>query len=102
VLVHGPGEVEKRAHHRQEDDSVLVPGAYPAPACGRLSRMRSLEAGLADLSREPGFPENRASLVLHGRAGFRVVGVYRRHGRLDGEWRNCVIVERLLGEAARD
>ena len=47
------------------------------------------------------FPENRASLALHERAGFRVVGVYRRHGRLAGEWRDCVIVERLLGEAAR-
>jgi L-amino acid N-acyltransferase YncA len=47
-------------------------------------------------------PENRASLILHQRAGFRVVGVYRRHGRLAGEWRDCVIVERLLGEAARD
>jgi phosphinothricin acetyltransferase len=48
------------------------------------------------------FPENQASLVLHERAGFRVVGVYRRHGRLDGQWRDCVIVERLLGDAARD
>ncbi|MGH7357395.1 MAG: arsinothricin resistance N-acetyltransferase ArsN1 family A [Candidatus Rokuibacteriota bacterium] len=48
------------------------------------------------------FPENRASLILHERAGFRVVGVYQRHGRLAGEWRDCVIVERLLGEAARD
>jgi arsenate reductase (thioredoxin) len=48
------------------------------------------------------FPENRASLVLHERAGFRVVGVYRRHGRLDGSWRDCVIVERLLGAATRD
>jgi thioredoxin type arsenate reductase len=47
------------------------------------------------------FPENGASLALHERAGFRVVGVYRRHGRLGGEWRDCVIVERLLGEAAR-
>ncbi len=46
------------------------------------------------------FPENGASLALHARAGFRVVGVYRRHGRLDGVWRDCVIVERLLGEAA--
>jgi L-amino acid N-acyltransferase YncA len=26
----------------------------------------------------------------------RVVGVYRRHGQLDGSWRDCVIVERLL------
>jgi L-amino acid N-acyltransferase YncA len=42
------------------------------------------------------FPENVASLALHERCGFRVVGVYHRHGKLDGEWRDCVIVERLL------
>src|SRR6266851_4209928 len=46
------------------------------------------------------FPENVASLVLHERAGFRTVGVYARHGKLAGEWRDCVIVEKLLGEAA--
>ena len=46
------------------------------------------------------FPENSASLALHERAGFRTVGFYHRHARLDGEWRDCVIVERLLGEAA--
>ncbi|MGH2600643.1 MAG: arsinothricin resistance N-acetyltransferase ArsN1 family A [Dehalococcoidia bacterium] len=48
------------------------------------------------------FPENEASLALHERAGFRVVGVYRRHGKLDGAWRDCVIVEKLLGEAAHE
>jgi phosphinothricin acetyltransferase len=48
------------------------------------------------------FPENVASLRLHEACGFSVVGVYRRHGKLDGEWRDCVIVERLLGEATRD
>jgi phosphinothricin acetyltransferase len=42
------------------------------------------------------FPENAASLRLHERCGFRVVGVYERHGKLEGEWRDCVIVERLL------
>ena len=47
------------------------------------------------------FPENTASLALHERCGFRVVGVYRRHGKLDGQWRDCVIVERLL-DAAED
>lgn len=46
------------------------------------------------------FPENTASLALHERVGFRVVGVYRRHGKLDGIWRDCVIVEKLLGDAA--
>ena len=45
------------------------------------------------------FPENVASITLHERAGFRVVGVYRRHGTLDGVWRDCVIVEKLLGPA---
>src|SRR5262249_54133125 len=45
------------------------------------------------------FPENVASLALHRKVGFREVGIYRRHGKLDGEWRDCVIVEKLLGEA---
>ena len=48
------------------------------------------------------FPENVPSLALHRKAGFREVGVYRRHGKLDGEWRDCVIVEKLLGEANQD
>jgi phosphinothricin acetyltransferase len=47
------------------------------------------------------FPKNAASLALHARAGFRTVGVHHRHGRLDGVWRDCIIVEKLLGEAAR-
>ncbi len=47
------------------------------------------------------FPENTASLALHERCGFRVVGVYKRHGKLEGAWRDCVIVERLLDEGTR-
>jgi L-amino acid N-acyltransferase YncA len=46
------------------------------------------------------FPENTASLALHERCGFRVVGVYERHGKLEGEWRDCVIVERLLDSSS--
>ncbi len=42
------------------------------------------------------FPENRASLALCGRFGFRTVGTYERHGQLDGAWRDVVIVECLL------
>lgn len=45
------------------------------------------------------FPENDASLALCRSLGFREVGVYRRHGRLDGEWRDCAIVELLLRDA---
>ena len=44
------------------------------------------------------FVENDASRRLLAAVGFREVGVYERHARLDGEWRDCVIVERLIGE----
>jgi len=47
------------------------------------------------------FTSNAASRAVHRAAGFEEVGVQRRHGRLDGEWRDCVLVERLLGEATR-
>jgi len=42
------------------------------------------------------FPENTASRGLVRELGFREVGFYERHGRLDGAWRDVVIVERLL------
>ena len=47
------------------------------------------------------FPENEPSRKLLAKVGFREVGTYRRHAKLDGEWRDTVIVERLIGEAAR-
>jgi phosphinothricin acetyltransferase len=42
------------------------------------------------------FPENLASRALLKRLGFEEIGTHRRHGKLDGRWRDCVIVERLL------
>lgn len=42
------------------------------------------------------FPENRGSRALLAACGFREVGVYENHARLDGAWRDVVIVERLL------
>ncbi|MFI9119701.1 GNAT family N-acetyltransferase [Streptomyces bikiniensis] len=40
------------------------------------------------------FPENTASLTVHERAGFRVIGVRERIGRHHGRWRDVVLVER--------
>jgi phosphinothricin acetyltransferase len=48
------------------------------------------------------FVENTPSRELCRTLGFREVGIYRRHGKLDGVWRDVVIVERLLGAAAGD
>jgi phosphinothricin acetyltransferase len=83
------------------EHSVYVARAARGSGAGRLA----LEA-LCRAYAERGFwkivsrifPENTASLAAHERCGFRVVGVYRRHGKLEGEWRDCVIVERLLDE----
>ena len=44
------------------------------------------------------FPENEASLALCRSLGFREVGIYRRHAKLDGAWRDVVIVELLLAD----
>ena len=40
------------------------------------------------------FPENVASLELHRRCGFRVVGTRERIAQLDGVWRDTVLLER--------
>lgn len=48
------------------------------------------------------FVENAASRALLREVGSREVGIDRGHARLDGAWRDVVIVERLLGEAGTD
>jgi L-amino acid N-acyltransferase YncA len=44
------------------------------------------------------FPENRASLVLHEKCGFRVVGTRERIAKRDGVWRDTVFLERRSKE----
>jgi L-amino acid N-acyltransferase YncA len=45
------------------------------------------------------FPENLACVRMTSHRGFREVGLHRCHGRLDGRWRDVLLVERLLGDA---
>jgi phosphinothricin acetyltransferase len=40
------------------------------------------------------FPENEASVALHERVGFRVVGRRERIAQLDGQWRDTLLLER--------
>ena len=40
------------------------------------------------------FPENQASLALHERIGFRIVGRRERIAQLDGVWRDTLFLER--------
>ncbi|HEY5842744.1 MAG TPA: hypothetical protein VIU87_15020, partial [Mycobacterium sp.] len=65
--------------------------ARPACSCRPVRLLR--EAGLWTLQTSI-FPENRPSLALHHSAGFRTVGVRERIGKLDGIWRDTVLLER--------
>ncbi|MGZ4269247.1 MAG: arsinothricin resistance N-acetyltransferase ArsN1 family A [Solirubrobacteraceae bacterium] len=89
-------------------DGIAEFGVYVAVrARGRgigralLSRLAAdaESAGLHKLTSRV-FTTNTASRALHRACGFAEIGVARRHAQLDGEWKDCVIVERLLGEAA--
>jgi phosphinothricin acetyltransferase len=82
--------------------SVYVARAARGRGAGRLALGALVEAarsaGLGKLVSRI-FPENATSRALCRSLGFREVGVYERHGRLDGRWLDCVIVERLLDES---
>jgi L-amino acid N-acyltransferase YncA len=47
------------------------------------------------------FPENEASIALHLRCGFRIVGTRERLGRHHGTWRDVLLLERRSKEAGR-
>jgi L-amino acid N-acyltransferase YncA len=89
-------------------EGVAEHGVYVDPAArGRGLGRRLLDALAAECERRGLykltsriFTTNEASRAVHRAAGFHEVGIQRRHGRLDGEWKDCVLVERLLGEAA--
>jgi L-amino acid N-acyltransferase YncA len=40
------------------------------------------------------FPENTASLRLHQKLGFRAIGLRERIGKMDGQWRDSLLLER--------
>jgi len=63
--------------------------------CGEHHGIWTLQASI--------FPENVASMRLHERAGFRVVGTRERVGRFhDGRWRDTVLMERRSERVGRE
>ena len=79
------------------EDSVYVAAARRGRGVGR-ALLEALVAG-ADAAgiwtiQCAVFPENAASLALHERCGFRVVGRRERIAQLDGVWRDTILLER--------
>ena len=79
------------------DLSVYVDPAAQGRGVGRalLERLIAATEAAGIWTLQAGvFPENAASLALHRRCGFRVVGTRERIGALDGVWRDVVLLER--------
>jgi L-amino acid N-acyltransferase YncA len=109
------------AYHGVGEFAIYVAGSARGQGVGRellealvaasegAGRFKLLEA-LCEASEEAGrfkllgklFADNEASRALCRACGFAEVGVHRRHGQLDGRWRDVLVVERLLGPATED
>jgi len=84
-----------------DEFSVYVRRSHRGRGVGHVAM-----AAMIDASRAGGlwklmsriFPENRASLNLMARMGFKEIGVHEKHGKLEGVWKDCVIVELLIPE----
>ena len=79
--------------------SVYVDRDFRGRGAGRMAMVELLRvaesAGFWKLVSRI-FPENTASLDLVRSLGFREVGLYEKHGRLEGVWRDVVVVEQLI------
>ena len=95
--------VSKRAAY----NGVAEISIYIHPAAWGLGLGSALMKRVIDSSEENGiwtlvavvFPENRASVLLHRRHGFRIIGTREKISRIDGIWRDTVILERRSKKA---
>ena len=85
-------------------DGVREATLYVERGARRTGVGRRLLAALADAAAAAGahkllgkiFASNEPSIAMVGELGWREVGVHRRHGTLDGEWKDVLVVEKLL------
>jgi phosphinothricin acetyltransferase len=101
AFAHG-GEYRPRECYRGISEfSVYVARDERSRGAGRLAMQALIESakqlGYWKLISRI-FPENEASLRLMATLGFREVGIYKNHGKLDNIWRDVVIVELLIEE----
>ena len=79
------------------ENSVYVADSARGRGVGRAlmeALLASADAGGIWTIQAGMFPENTASLALHERLGFRLVGRFERIAQLDGVWRDTVLLER--------
>ena len=89
----------RKAYDYVADFSIYIERRWRGKGVG--SR---LLARLIELGRELGyhklvlsaFPTNLGGMALYQKFGFRTVGIYKEQGKLDGQWVDTIIMEKLL------
>lgn len=79
---------------------------YVERSARRAGTGRALLEALTEAARDRGrhkltakvFADNGPSIALFRACGWREVGVHLRHGRLEGEWKDVLVLERSLGD----
>ena len=90
--------------HHHYYDGVREATLYVERGARRTGAGRRLLSALADAAPGAGahklvgkiFTSNGPSIALVAGLGWREVGVHERHGTLDGEWKDVLVVEKLL------
>jgi L-amino acid N-acyltransferase YncA len=113
VVAEEDGRVVAWAGAGPYDDGCIYGGVgelavYVEPEMRRRGLARTALEALDAAAEEAGlyklialvFTTNEPSIALLRDCGYREVGVHRRHGQLDGEWKDVLVLERLLGEAS--
>lgn len=114
VVAEEDGRVVAWAGAGPYDDGCIYGGVgelavYVEPGARRRGLARAMVEALDAAAEKAGlykliarvFTTNQPSIALLEDCGYREVGVHRRHGRLEGEWKDVLVLERLLGEASR-
>lgn len=87
----------RRAYRGVAEDSVYVAVGRRGHGVGQLlleGLVREAESAGIWTIQSSVFPENRASVALHLRCGFRIVGLRERIAMRDGLWRDTLLLER--------
>jgi L-amino acid N-acyltransferase YncA len=88
--------------HKEAYRGVAEDSIYVSSSCSGLGVGSKLLDEMIRISEEEGywtlqaliFPENIASIKLHTRFGFEAVGTRKRVGKMNGIWRDVVLLER--------